>query len=510
MIVPPTPPATGGERSAARILVVAALIEIAMCASSARGQFSLLLTPGSAHRPQVIGATIAGIDCHGYYAWLRSPLIDGDWNFTNEYRFYKANWLDREFVVPEPATATGRAPNQWSVGPALVWSVGVVPVHLALTASGVRAEEPPGYSPPYQLAVGGVSLALALATLVFVYRIGCAFAPPVPAAAAAAVLVLGTTVGPYGTVMGGMAHGPASAALAGYVCLWVRTFGSARAGRWFAVGLLLGVACLMRWQLATFAVLPALECAGLALANRRALRPAALGVCAAFGALLGFVPQMIAWSVVYGQPIVNPHPTVAQWLAPAFGRVLFSFDRGLFYWTPVALLGATGLLMAARPGGGDPRCRFLLVAVAIQVYALAALVDHGICLGSSFGFRLLTETVVVLVVGLAVWFRSVAARRPTVLAVACGAAVAWNLLLLSVHCHSIPCPETTPADLISAVSRYIIRRPLEAVLWCVAATVLAVRLRGSFGSPESEPASRASLGRVLCFLVRHFGRAPAR
>jgi hypothetical protein len=278
------------------------------------------------------------------------------------------------------------------------------------------------------------------------------------------------------------------------------------------VGLLLGVACLMRWQLATFALLPGLELVRLVRENwRRPLRPVALGVCAAGGAVIGFVPQMIAWCVVYGQPLVNPHPTVAAWLAPSFGRVLFSVDRGLFYWTPVALFGALGLLAAVRPGRGDARLRFLLVAVVVQVYALAALADRGVCLGSSFGFRLLTETVVVLVVGLAVLFRSVTPRWAASVAVTCGIAVGWNLILLSVYCHSVPGSEAGPASLISAAVRYISRRPLEAALWCAVATVLAVQLRRGFGSSEngSEPALRAPL-RVLGRLLRRFAPTPAR
>src|SRR5713226_7179674 len=51
----------------------------------------------------------------GYYAWLRSLLIDGDWSFDNEFDDH--NPLG-DFVTPgDNRTENGRRRNQWSVGP---------------------------------------------------------------------------------------------------------------------------------------------------------------------------------------------------------------------------------------------------------------------------------------------------------------------------------------------------------------------------------------------------------
>src|SRR5205085_10647622 len=110
-------------------------------------------------------------------------------------------------------------------GPALAWAATVVPVHVAVAAGGTPGEEPRGYSPPYQLAVGTATLLLSLATLLFTYGIARRFAPPVCSAAGAACGVLGTPLLGYGAVEVAMAHGPAAAALSGYVYLWLRTCG---------------------------------------------------------------------------------------------------------------------------------------------------------------------------------------------------------------------------------------------------------------------------------------------
>src|SRR5437868_480389 len=83
----------------------------------------------------------------GYYAWLRSLLIDGDWDFSNEFDEHRipGDW------VPPPTyqTELGRRANQWSVGPACVWSLGVVPVHFILKLLGDNAPwAAHGYSLP--------------------------------------------------------------------------------------------------------------------------------------------------------------------------------------------------------------------------------------------------------------------------------------------------------------------------------------------------------------------------
>src|SRR5262249_43368748 len=176
-------------------------------------------------------------------------------SFDNE--FDEHNPLGDYVPPPEPRTPRGRRPNQWSVGPACVWAITVVPGHLALKAVEGDAWPADGYSLPYQLLVGATTLLASFAGLGFLYGICRRYADPIPAALAAAFLVLGSGIVFYSSIEVTMAHsvGPtATAALAWY---WLRTYGSPRLGRWFLVGVLVGVAALMRWQLVTFAVLPA-------------------------------------------------------------------------------------------------------------------------------------------------------------------------------------------------------------------------------------------------------------
>jgi predicted esterase len=375
----------------------------------------------------------------GYYAWLRSLLIDGDWSFDNEFDAHAI--LGGYLPPPSYRTELGRRANQWSVGPACIWAWSVVPGHFLLKASGLSWEAN-GYSLPYQILVGTTSLAASAAGLFFLYAICRRYAKPRRAALAVALLVLGSTIVYYGAVEVGMAHGLGTTALAALVWYWQKTCGSPRPGRWFLVGVLLGIAALMRWQLATFALLPAGEALLHVRRGEDGSGKRALGLLlAAAGALLAFCPQMIAWRCVYGHWITSPVPGLGRyWLHPSLWTILFSQDRSLFFWTPISLLACAGAFaLACRPQQGP--ARLLLAAFALQVYVLASLwgmgelLPHvgnagGVYLARSFGMRHLTESLVVLAPGLAFLLERLSGWRFRLLAGLGFALVLWNLLLV--------------------------------------------------------------------------------
>lgn len=207
----------------------------------------------------------------GYYAWLRSLLVDGDWSFDNEFDSH--NPLNDFVPPPTPRTETGRRPNLWSVGPACVWAVLLVPVHAAVSALQAWGLPWPadGYSLPYQLAVGLTTVAASWLSLVCTYAACRRFAPAPRAAFATAVMLLGTPAVYYAAVEGSMAHGVGTAAVALLVWYWLWTYGSESPARWLLLGSLVGLVALVRWQLATLVVLPVGEwCLGLRQAAGRA------------------------------------------------------------------------------------------------------------------------------------------------------------------------------------------------------------------------------------------------
>jgi hypothetical protein len=406
----------------------------------------------------------------GYYAWLRSLLIDGDLSFDNE--FDEHNILGDYVPGAGDRTPAGERANPWSVGPGCVWALAIIPGHLALRAFEQTGLPWPvdGYALPYQLLVGLTTVAVSWSGLILLYRICRRFAAPRPAALAAACLTLGTTLVYYNTLEVSMAHGLGAAALAGFIDYWLATYGTTRSRRWVTAGLLLGVAMLMRWQLAGFAILLLGEAFGTV--NRRALgKSIARLLLASAGATLAFSPQLLAWHLVYGRWLAQPIPVNPNWLHPAWRQILFDRDRGLFYWTPlaiVAFLAAMALTFSrhrsmlpgtASPIPGRQPAWLLVFGALLQVYLVAALWGPTVYLGAAFGMRHLTETLVALGPGLA-WL--IDRRRQAVFRIVAGCVILlvfWNLLLVSLYRYAwIPAAGGADPDHLLGLSLKLVQR----------------------------------------------------
>ena len=475
-----------------------ALIELIWCVNyhyEHRWHRAMLLVPGpSSNAGEGLVVQRNGL---GYYAWLRSPLIDRDWSFDNEFDEHNPH---SHYVPPTTyRTPIDRRANQWSVGPALVWAPATAITHMLLsTRNGHESSwANNGYSLPYQLAVGGSSLVFFLLGLRFLYGICLCYARPARAALVTTLLTLGTTLFYYRSIQISLPHGLGATAVAGLIWYWLKTYSSLRPGRWFLVGVLLGAACLIRWQLATFATLPAGEAAVLVLhafgtRSRHSAWKAFLGLaCCLLGAVIAFSPQMIAWKCVYGSWLVTPIQGVERhWLTLPLWDMLFSTDRSLFYWTPLALPAFVACLVglgrvkpidtSSKKDEGSPSAMpqaILFVAFLMQVYALAVIWGEGeelantensagVFLAGSFGFRFLTESLPALGPGMAWFFEKLKAKWFSGMAAAGLLLVAWNSVLVALYTNGY-IPGDAGADVIRLLvetKRMATEKPLFLML----------------------------------------------
>ncbi len=96
----------------------------------------------------------------GYYAYLRSALIDHDLRFESDYLAANESFLMARVdaqgrLLPRMYTKTGYVENHFTVGPAILWA----PVLLAVHGSVLLADRlgahvaADGYSRPYLLAM---------------------------------------------------------------------------------------------------------------------------------------------------------------------------------------------------------------------------------------------------------------------------------------------------------------------------------------------------------------------
>jgi len=461
----------GLDHASLAMLASVVFVEICFCIDYHQQRWETMIAP--LHQPAAKAGEAWVIQSNGlgYYAWLRSVLVDGDWDFTNE--FDEHNPLGQYVPPPTYQTPLGRRANQWSVGPACLWAIAVVPLHFFLklgegTFFGWATD---GYSLPYQLAVAAMTLLGTSVGLGFLYAVCRLFASPISAALAVAWLTLGTTLFYFNAIEISLPHGPAAAVMACFVWYWVKSYGQSRHGRWLLVGVLLGIAALMRWQLATYAVLPAGEAAlaGLHLCLkgelRKLIQPFGSLALAALGTMIAFTPQIVAWRCVYGNWLALPIQGIRfHWLTPSLWDVLLSQDRSLFYWTPLALIAFLGLFLGVLRGllrNSEARASvepliLLFVGFLMQVYALAAMWGQGeyltktensagVFLARSFGFRDLTESLVILVPGLALLLDQIRAHRFQLIRPLAACLIIWNLLLVEGYVSG-ELPQMSGAD----------------------------------------------------------------
>jgi hypothetical protein len=466
------------------ILGFVILVEIYFFASYHEERWRKALRPIQQEQVQQGEGLVIRCDGLGYYAWLRSLLIDGDWSFDNEFDGH--NVLGDFVPAPNQRTELDRRANLWSLGPACIWSVVVIPGHAMVSLlrewGGPWAAD--GYSLPYQLMVGSATLLVSFLGFAWIYLIGRSFVDPAPAALAAAFLTLGSPILYYSTIEGSMAHGVGTAATAGLVWFWLKTYGSSSWRRWFWVGTGVGAVTLIRWQLATLAILPIGEAVLTWLPARdfTCRRWGRLALAGA-GGWLAFLPQMLAWRCLFGHWLVQPFPTAHNWYQPSFWQVLLSQERGLFFWTPIALLGCLGLVGWFKHRRWHPNAALLAAAFLLQVYVVASLWGQEVYLGAAFGFRHLTECLVLLAPGLAFLLSRGSPGRIRAFTMVGGVLVLWNLLLLAQYRYGyIPADRGADLPTLLAQTIRLMQRKHFGLAWQLAAApILLLMALHDFG-----------------------------
>lgn len=396
----------------------------------------------------------------GYYAWLRSPAIDGDLNFENEFArgdpaFRAATYTEVGELKPGMRTSTGRVRNQWSVGPALLWSPFFAVGH-AVTLTGEATGigwHPDGYALPYRwFAAFGTALYGFLSLLV-------------------AYLLVRRLVGDGPALLGSLAVWGASSllvyqyflpfwpfgvgAFAGAVVLAAWWTPSWRPGRWVLLGLSAGAAAIAHPVGIAWSALPLLSLVGLETGGgRKRLR--AVGVFAVAGAV-AVTPQLVAKTIVHGSPLETGYQDQMNWLAPDLSRVLFSADHGLLSWTPVAVLALAGLMLLIR------RDRRLGVGLgAVFLVLLYVVSSHVTYEQSSFGNRFFVVFTPGFVVGTAV-LAQVSWRRWRAGLIAVSALlIAWNLLFAFQWAWGLV-PKRGPVDWGEVARNQVTAAPRELV-----------------------------------------------
>jgi hypothetical protein len=215
--------------------------------------------------------------------------------------------------------------------------------------------------------------------------------------------------------------------------VWVVAPTSGAGGWAFLTGLTLGVACSVRLTNVALGAVPlivALTAHSSAPEGGRIRWPAMIRAGSLFvaGAAVGFLPQVIAWKVVYGAFVVDSYAVAGETWSAWPGNlllVLFGLRNGLFTWTPLAVVAVAGVVWGVRE---RPLCRAGAIVLLVTAWIYGGWATYW--LGSSFGMRGFVDVSFFLLLGLAEVLARVSRlpvltrRAGTVLLVA---SLAWTL-----------------------------------------------------------------------------------
>ncbi len=294
----------------------------------------------------------------GYYAYLRSPLIDHNFDFASDYQD-PVNDLEKIFLVDHfvdnPVTITGHLPNFYAVGPAMLWSPFLIPTHLAVLGLGHLGWQiaPDGHSWPYLAAFTGATALYGFVGLCLSFGLARRFVAEPWAFWATIGIWFGSSVPAFLYLLPAWSHTHSIFANSLFLWYWLRTRGSRTSGQWLKLGLLAGLTIDVYQLNGVFLTAVAYEALSAyaeiwsAGASRLELMAKTLRLHGLFGlgALVALVPHFVTRQIVFGNPLsVGPYALRTwNWTSPVFWQVLFSPDHGMFVFTPILVLAFAGL-----------------------------------------------------------------------------------------------------------------------------------------------------------------------
>jgi len=319
-------------------------------------------------------------DGHGYYAPLRSFIIDHDLDYENEFRDYNPH---RHAVEKyEVKTETGHVRNRYPIGMSVLWAPFFVLAHiLAILANTIGYSIPlDGYSFIYQYFVGVGTLVYAFLGALLLYKIGRRFFDERVAATGVAVTVLATNFIYYAIYEPTYSHIGSMFAVSLFVYLWIKDYGQKDMKSYMLLGAVSGLMILVRYQDSLFLALPLVELIDvnwekIKKFDIRGLYPSIKnGLVYLASIFLALIPQFMVWKIIFGKWLFNSYSYTSPkpgFIPIHFLELLFASKNGLITWTPIILFAFIGLYFFIKK---ERKFGLLfLLALALQLYFMSSL-----------------------------------------------------------------------------------------------------------------------------------------
>ncbi len=389
----------------------------------------------------------------GYYAYARSLLIEHKFDFTQDWLRANASFrMDRidadGQIDPSQYTSTRHLDNHFSIGPAILWSPFLIAAHAGvLIADRLGAHVPPdGFSRPYMLAVSFGTALYGFLAVAISFVLARRFVPESWAFVATIGIWFGSSLPAYMYFDPSWSHAQSASTVALFVWYWLRTHGQRTIAQWAILGAIGGLMIDVYYVTATLILLPIIESLAVYWEAVRSKPRTNAGPWIAGNAVFSvvliavFFPTLLVKKIIYGSFINFGYTEHWYWNSPAFFKVCFSADHGLFTWTPILVLAVLGLF--ALRARDRAFASYLIAVFVLYLYVMGCYENwHGV---SSYGSRFFVSLTALFVVGLAALFdwcwRKWNPRRvrPFVFG-ATAVLVLWNLgLIFQWGMHLVP------------------------------------------------------------------------
>src|SRR5712671_2444826 len=261
----------------------------------------------------------------GYYAYLRSALIDHDLDFENDYLAGNKSFLMSRFdaqghLLPEMYTKTGHVENHFTVGPAILWAPVLVTVHVAvLLLDGFGAHiAADGYSRPYLVAMGLTTAFYGFLSLFLAFRMARKYFEPQWAFLATIGIWLASSLPVYMYFNPSWSHAFSAFSVSLFLWYWDRTKLQRTPVQWAALGVFAGLMGNVYYPNVILLIFPALETIHLVRERQRGPDRASLPIvklvsCSVvFGGvfLVALLPTFITRLIIYGSLVETGYPAI--------------------------------------------------------------------------------------------------------------------------------------------------------------------------------------------------------
>lgn len=351
-----------------------------------------------------------------YFLYARSIVLDLDTDLTAEFREIESHFHEAAIAPAkhfmEYNQKSGKIGFPFPIGTGILmapfYALGYGVEYLAASISG-RTADSYGRIPIYGYGIGTLVYGL----LGFWFMLTCCaqVANREVAYTSAIGIAFAGLIVFYVFFHPTMAHAPSFALSSLFFLVWWRRWND-KSGRLFLLCFILGALTAIRYQNIVLGILIAIIFVRDARqrAIRNIFRDAVVGVVAF---VTPFSLQIYHWVGIHGSAVHDVgfgqsgglvlEQNEMTFTSPNFLNVFFSCQHGLFYWTPVYVLGFLGLVWAARR---EKWAWAFLAAIFANGFLIGSLGGpYNWSGGGLYGMRYLTECSALLAVGLAVLIR---------------------------------------------------------------------------------------------------------